>query len=57
MRVVALIELFMRSLQNLRRRIDPPKYTGPFFSWHDFEMPAFNVFILSGFLNFLGLNP
>ena len=41
--------------QTLRRRLDPPKHTGPFFAWHDFRKPAFNVYILAGILNFLGL--
>ena len=43
------------SLQTLKRRIDPPKTTEPFFVWHDFRMPAFNVFIVAGAINFLGL--
>jgi len=57
MRTVALIELFMLTIANLtlKRRIEPPAHTGPFFSWHDFKKPAFNMFILGGFLNFLGL--
>ena len=42
-------------LQTLRRRLDPPKRTGPFFAWHDFRKPAFNVYIFAGILNFLGL--
>ena len=41
--------------QTLRRRIEPPKQTGPFFAWHDFQRPAFNVYIFAGVLNFLGL--
>lgn len=57
MRVIALIELFMLAIANLtlRRRIEPPKQTGPFFAWHDFKKPAFTVFAFSGILNFLGL--
>ena len=41
--------------QTLKRRFEPPKQTGPFFAWHDFKKPAFNVFTLGGVLNFLGL--
>lgn len=57
MRVIALIELFMLVIANLtlRRRLQPPKNTGPFFAWHDFKKPAFNVFTIGGVLNFLGL--
>ncbi|KAF9643781.1 MFS general substrate transporter [Thelephora ganbajun] len=57
MRVIALIELFMLAIANLvlRQRVGTPKQTGPFFSWHDFKKPAFNVFIFAGILNFLGL--
>ena len=46
---------YQHSLQTLRRRLDPPKHTGPFFAWHDFRNPAFNVYIFAGILNFLGL--
>lgn len=42
-------------LQTLKRRLDPPKTPGPFFCWHDFRKPAFNVFIIAGAINFLGL--
>ncbi|KAF9783217.1 MFS general substrate transporter [Thelephora terrestris] len=57
MRVIALIELFMLTIANLtlRRRIEARKQTGPFFAWHDFKKPAFNVFAIGGILNFLGL--
>ena len=43
------------SLQALRRRLEPPKHTGPFFAWYDFKKPAFNVYTFGGVLNFLGL--
>ena len=43
------------SFQTLRRRLDPPKNTGPFFAWHDFRKPAFNIFLIAGAVNFLGL--
>lgn len=43
------------SLQTLRRRLEPPKQTGPFFAWYDFKKPAFNVYVLAGVINFLGL--
>ena len=43
------------SLQALRRRLDPPKHTGPFFTWYDFKKPAFNVYTFGGVLNFLGI--
>lgn len=42
-------------LQTLKRRIEPPTQARPFFAWHDFKKPAFNVLILSGILGFLGL--
>lgn len=56
-RVVALVELFMLTIAiaTLKRRIEPPTQAGPFFAWHDFKKPAFNVLILSGVLGFLGL--
>ena len=42
-------------LQTLRRRLEPPKHTGPFFAWYDFKKPAFNVYTFGGVLSFLGL--
>lgn len=56
MRVVALIELVMLTIVNLtlKRRIQPPKNAGPFFAWHDFKKPAFNVFTIAGIINLLG---
>ena len=41
--------------QTLRRRLAPPKDPGPFFAWHEFRKPAFNVFVLAGSITFLGL--
>ncbi|KAF9646429.1 MFS general substrate transporter [Thelephora ganbajun] len=57
MRIIALIVFFLLAVANLtlRRRIDPPKHPGPFFAWHDFRKPAFNVFVSAGIINFLGL--
>ncbi|KAF9781198.1 MFS general substrate transporter [Thelephora terrestris] len=56
-RVIALITFCMLAIANLtlRRRLDPPKNPGPFFAWHDFRKPAFNVFVLAGAITFLGL--
>ena len=45
---------YHRCLQTLRRRLDPPRNTGPFFSWHDFQKPAFSVYVLGCVLIFLG---
>ena len=41
--------------QTLRRRLDPPKSTGPFFAWHDFRKPAFTVLFVAGGVTLLGL--
>ena len=43
------------SLQTLRRRLDPPKHTGPFFAWYDFKKTAFSVYTSGGVLGFLGI--
>ena len=50
--VVSMSDL---SFQTLRRRLDPPKSTGPFFAWHDFRKPAFTVLIIAGTVTLLGL--
>ena len=41
--------------QTLRRRLDPPRKTDSFFSWHYFQKSAFNVYLFGGVLGFLGL--
>ena len=50
--VVSMSEL---PFQTLRRRLDPPESTGPFFAWHDLRKPAFTVLLVAGAVAFLGL--
>lgn len=61
--IANLVKIFMpvsdgirsySSPQTIRRRIEHPEQTGPFFAWHHFKKPAFSVYTLGGILNFLG---